>query len=65
MAMRLLPCWKCGEEGSQLYVVKTKLYAACSFCPTVSPIFTSPLAAAKAWNDAYLEHRDRQERTQP
>lgn len=57
MTEGLLPCWRCGKEGAQLYSMKSKYYVACPFCDTISPLYKSSLAAAKSWNDMYLEQR--------
>ena len=56
MTEGLLPCWQCNAKNAQLCTMKKKYYVACSNCLTISPLFTSSLAAAKSWNDTYLEH---------
>ena len=57
MTEGLLPCWKCGIQNAQLYTMNRGYYIVCSHCNTISPIFKSSLAAAKSWNDAYLDHK--------
>lgn len=64
MTEGLLPCWRCNAQNAQLYTMKKRYYVACSNCPTISPLFTSSLAAAKSWNDTYLEHIHKQEEAQ-
>lgn len=61
MIKGVLPCWRCDSNNVQICHEKKKYYVACSQCPTISPIFTSPLAAAKAWNDTYLERKYKEE----
>ena len=58
MTEGLLPCWRCGKDGAQLYSMKKNYYIACSLCDTVSPLFTSSLNAAKYWNDTYWENKE-------
>ena len=57
MTEGLLPCWKCGIQNAQLYMMNHGYYIVCSHCKTASPFFKSSLAAAKSWNDDYLNHR--------
>ena len=57
MTEGLLPCWRCGVQDAQMYYAKGKYHIICSHCKTASPFFKSSLAAAKFWNDDYLNHR--------
>ena len=61
MTEGLLPCWRCGNKDVQLYTMKSKFYVTCNQCDTISPLYTTSLAAVKSWNDVYLEYRFKKE----